>query len=143
MAVQTCELDTWDGSILLQRRSLDLDLIAVGSTVLGSSDPHRLGEILKDLNGGLPVDAGIRDADALLQARGALRRHLLVAFVDIGLDHDADDGLLALPQLVADDLGHLGLVSVVLARVACCVSVSKRLDQRDGSRRTHRASSQS
>src|SRR5690606_32140955 len=50
--------------------------------------------------------------------RGALGGDLLVALVDVGLDHDADDGVFALAQLVGDDLGDLGLVVVVLLGVA-------------------------
>lgn len=80
--------------------------------------PHRGGQVLEHRDGRVPVDARVRDADALLEAGGPLGGHLLVALVDVGLDHDADDGLLAVAQLVGDDLGHFGLVAVVLVGVA-------------------------
>lgn len=80
---------------------------------------HRLGEVLERRDGRLPVDAGVGDADALLEAPGPLGGDLLVALVDVGLDHDADDGILALAELVGDGGGHLGLVAVVLVGVAC------------------------
>lgn len=70
-------------------------------------------EALEDVNRALPVDAGVGDADSLLQRGGALGGYLLVAFVDVGLDHDADDGGLTGGELLADNLCDLGLVSVV------------------------------
>jgi hypothetical protein len=42
----------------------------------------------------------------------------LVTLANVGLDHDTNDGLLTLTELFANDLGNLGLVSVVLGRVA-------------------------
>ena len=48
---------------------------------------------------------------------GTLRGHLLVTLVDVGLDHDTDDGSLTLAKLVGDLLGDEGLVEVVLLRV--------------------------
>jgi hypothetical protein len=80
--------------------------------------PDRSGKILENRDGVVPVDAGIGDADALPQSSGAFGRHLLVALVDVGLDHHTDDGSLALAKLVGDDLGNLGLVAMVLIRVA-------------------------
>lgn len=41
----------------------------------------------------------------------------MVAFVDVGLDHHANDGGLAFPDLVTDNLGNLGLVAMVLVGI--------------------------
>merc|ERR1712115_368816 len=46
------------------------------------------------------------------------RRHLLRAFVDVALDHDAHDGFLAASHLLGESVCHLGLVLVVLLAVA-------------------------
>ena len=106
---------------------------------------HRLGEVLERRDGGLPVDAGVRDADALLEAGGALGGDLLVALVDVGLDHDADDGGLSLAELVGDGGGHLGLVAVVLVGVAWkeLVPAFERKPRPERKGGTHRESSQS
>lgn len=86
--------------------------------VLLSALSHSGGEILEHRDRRLPVDTRISDADAPFQAGGALWWYFLVALVDIRLDHDASDGHLALAQLVANHLGDLGLIAVVLAGVA-------------------------
>lgn len=92
---------------------------AVGSSLpLLSPVADGGGQVLEHGDGGLPVDAGIGDGDALLEAAGALGRHLLVALVNVGLDHDADNARLALANLLGDRLGHQGLVAVVLVGVA-------------------------
>jgi hypothetical protein len=75
-------------------------------------------KVLEHAHGGVPVNARIGDRDALLEAAGALRGDLLVALVDVGLDHDTNDAGLAVADLVCDVLGDLGLVAVVLARIA-------------------------
>lgn len=94
--------------------------MAIGvALVLLSALPHCRSEILEHSDGVLPVDTRVGDAHALLEAGGSLRWDLLVALVDVRLDHDTNDGLLALAKLVADVLGDLGLVAVVLARVTC------------------------
>ena len=61
-----------------------------------SADADSLGEILEDRHRVLPVDAGICDADTRLESGGALGRNFLVALVDVGLDHDTNNGLLTL-----------------------------------------------
>lgn len=79
---------------------------------------HGGGEVLEHGDGGVPVDAGVGDADALLESGGALGGDLLVTSVDVGLEHDTDDGGLAGAQLLGDGGGDLGLVVVVLEGVA-------------------------
>lgn len=80
------------------------------------SNPLR--ELLKDLHRRIPIDARVGDADTLLQRSGAFGRDFLVALVDVGFYHDADDGRLAFAELVADRLRHVRLVAVVFVRVA-------------------------
>ena len=81
------------------------------------------GEILEHTNSGVPINASIGDRDTLLEAAGTLRGDLLVALVDVGLDHDTNNAGLAIADLVCDVLGDLGLVAVVLIGVACRLSV--------------------
>lgn len=105
--------------IFLDKRSLSFrDAIAVRVVYLPPGS-DRSCEVLKNVDSRIPVNAGVGDANAPLQTRWALRRYLLVAFVDVGLDHYTNDGLLSLSELVGDDLGDLGLVSVILVRVTC------------------------
>lgn len=105
--------------ILLDECRLRLgDAVAVRNVLL-SPGPNGGGEVLKNLHGRVPVDTGISDTNALLQTRWTFGRHFLVAFVDVGLDHHTNDGLLAFSKLISDDLGDLRLVSVVLVRIAC------------------------
>jgi hypothetical protein len=90
-------------------------IVAVG--IQASSHAHRLGELLENLNGSLPVNAGVGDTDTLLEAGWTLLWNLLVALVDVGLDHDTNNGTLAGADLVTNDLGDLWLVAVVLVGV--------------------------
>lgn len=80
-----------------------------------------ISELLENLDRSIPVYAGVCDADAFLE-RGQPTCicwwWLLVAFVDVGLDHDADDTVFALAELVTDGLGDFWLVAVVLQGVA-------------------------
>jgi len=89
-----------------------------GTAIYLSAGADSLGEVFEDSHCVLPVNAGICDANTRLESSGALSRNFLVAFVDVGLDHDTNDGLFTLPQLVSDDLGNLGLVVVILLGVA-------------------------
>lgn len=50
---------------------------------------------------------------------GPLGRDLLAAFIDVGLEHHADDGGLAGAELVGYGAGDEGLVGVVFGGVAC------------------------
>lgn len=74
-------------------------------------------EIVQHLDGHLPVNASIGDTDALEESGRSLGGHLLVTLVDIRLNHDTDDGGLALAQLIGDLLGDDRLVKVVLPGV--------------------------
>lgn len=76
-----------------------------------------ISEVLKHSDGVLPANASISDADTALEGSRALGGNLLVTFADVGLNHDTDDGLLTLTELVTNDLGNLGLVLVVLGGV--------------------------
>lgn len=80
--------------------------------------PNRFGKLLENFDGGFPVDTSISDADTLLKTRRSLRWYLLVAFVDVGFNHDTDDGFLASTELFTNNLGYLGLVSVVFVGVS-------------------------
>lgn len=111
-------------SILLQERWFVRCLVAVAisSTILLSPCSNCGRKILEDCDGAVPINAGIGDTDALRKCCRALGRDLLVTLADIGLDHDTDDGIFALSELITNYLGHLWLVPVVLVRVACFVS---------------------
>ncbi len=83
-----------------------------------TSCPDGLGELFENFLGGVPTDTGIRDADTLLEAGWSLRGNLLVALVQIGLDHHPHDARLPVPNLIPDHLGHLRLIAVILVGIA-------------------------
>ena len=95
---------------------------AVGAVGLGcqesTTSAHTVRQIVQHINGHLPVDAGIGDADTAEESGGALGGNLLVTLVDVGFDHDTDDTGLTLAELIGDLLGDQGLVEVVLLGVA-------------------------
>lgn len=92
---------------------------AVGLLVDLSSRADRISQLLEHNDCGFPVDAGICDGDTLLERSQTTRRgNLLVALVNVGLDHDTNNASLSLADLVADNLCDLGLVLVVLLGVA-------------------------
>jgi hypothetical protein len=75
--------------------------LTVGGRLLGlSSDSDGLGEVLEDVDGCLPADAGVGDTDTSLEAGGTLGRHLLGTLVEVGLDHDTNNTLLAGAKLL-------------------------------------------
>lgn len=71
-------------------------------------------QIFEDSDCSLPVDAGIGDTDALLETAWTLCRDLLCAFINMRFNHDANNAVLTVAELVGDGLGDLGLVLVVL-----------------------------
>ncbi len=77
------------------------------------ADPTR--QVPEDVHGRVPIDASVRDADALLQARETVLRNLLVPGAEVRFDHDADYALLAGAELVDYVVGDQWLVVVVLA----------------------------
>ena len=83
--------------------------------------PHSIGQLLQHTNRGIPVNTCIGDTHTTLdrgQAATIGRRGFLVALVDVGFDHDADDSGFAFAELVANRLRDFGLVAVVFLRVA-------------------------
>ena len=80
--------------------------------------PDGSSEVLEDIDGRLPADAGVGDGNTLLETAGTLGGHLLVSLVDVRLNHDADNGVLAGTKLIGNGFGDLGLVAVVLERVS-------------------------
>jgi len=93
---------------------------AIGrGTLLLSALSDSCGQIFENLDCGVPIDASVCDGDTLLEAGWTLRRDFLSALVDVGFNHDTDNGVLAVAKLICDDLGDLGLVAVVLQGVAC------------------------
>lgn len=77
-----------------------------------------VGEVLEHSDGVLPANASISDTDTALEGSRTLGGNLLVTLANVGLNHDTDDGLLTLTELVTNNLGNLGLVLVVLGGVA-------------------------
>lgn len=80
--------------------------------------PHSFSQLLKHLNRGIPVNTRVRNGYSALQACRPLGRHLLVALMQMRLDHDTDDPVLTFAELIANGLRDFGLVFVVLLRVA-------------------------
>lgn len=79
---------------------------------------HARRKTLEHRHRRLPADASVRDTHALLQRRRPFCRHLLRALVDVALDHHAHDARVAGCDLRAHGRGDLGLVAMVLQRVA-------------------------
>lgn len=105
---------------LLDESSLVVLAMAIAEerAVLFPPIPDRSRQVFQDLDSAIPVDAGIGNANTLLKPTRSLGRDLLIALVNVGLNHDPDNRLLAFPQLVTNDLGDLWLVSVIFIRVA-------------------------
>ena len=82
-----------------------------------SSGANSLSQLLEDFNRRFPADAGVGNADTFLQLGWSFGRNLLVSFVDVGLNHHANNSRLALPNLITDDLSNLGLVAMVLVGI--------------------------
>lgn len=72
--------------------------------------PHRGGEIIQHVHGGLPIDARVRDGHASLERLLAFLGHVLPPFVDVALDHNANDSVLAAAHLLGDGFGDDRLV---------------------------------
>jgi len=76
-------------------------LLTVGGRLLGlSSNSDGLGEIFEYVDSGLPADAGVGDTDTSLEAGGALGRDLLGTLVEVRLNHDTNNTLLAGAELL-------------------------------------------
>ena len=84
-----------------------------------ASRPHGICELLQDIDGVVPINARIRDADAFLQHSETAGSGLLIALIDVGFDHNANDTVLTLAELVTDGLSDFWLVAVVLLGIAC------------------------
>ena len=85
---------------------------------------HSPRQVAEHADRRVPIDASVRDADALLQARQTALGHLLAPGAEVRLEHHADDSPFARAQLVGDGVGDQGLVVVVFAGVAWEGSVS-------------------
>lgn len=83
-----------------------------------SPSSHGSSQVFEHEDSGLPIDASVCNADALFQGRGALGWDLLVAFVDIRFDHDADYGHFTFAKLFCNSFGDLWLVVVVFLRIS-------------------------
>ncbi len=59
------------------------------------SRPYGLSELFQHRDRRVPIDTCIRNTDALFQGRGSFGGNFLVAFMDEGFNHDADDAGLA------------------------------------------------
>ena len=76
-------------------------------------------ELVEHVDGGLPADAAVGNRDAVLELVDlAVLGLALLALVEMRLDHDTGDGVLAVLELLGDGVDHLGLVAEVLVRVA-------------------------
>ena len=80
--------------------------------------PDGSSQVLEHVDRGIPVDAGVGNGDTPLETRRSFGWDFLVALVKMRLDHDTDNTILACAKLVSDDLGDLGLISVILEGVA-------------------------
>lgn len=101
-----------------ESRPLMNSIGAVGS-LLGASGAHSIGELFKHFHCRIPINASISNRHTLLQCCETTSSWgLLVALIDVRLNHYANNPRLAFTDLIANDLCDLGLVLVVLLRVA-------------------------
>jgi len=91
-----------------------------GAFAGSSALPCRCCEVGEDLDGGVPVDAGVSDTDTVLEGGGhcLARVQLLIAFIDVALNHDTNDRPVACGDLLTDVGTYDGLVAVLLLGVA-------------------------
>jgi hypothetical protein len=113
--------------------------IRLGAVDLATS-ADSISQVFEDGDGVLPANASISDADTTLETSRTLSGDLLVTLTNVGLDHDTDNSLLTLTELLTNNLGNLGLVSVVLGRVSY---YKLKLRTSKGYTQTYRGSSQS
>lgn len=64
------------------------------------------------------MNTSVCDADALLQSTWTFCWDLLIAFVDVGFDHDANNACLTGTDLFREGCSDLGLITVIFIRVA-------------------------
>ena len=90
----------------------------VGSLLKLSPLSYGGRQVFQDIYSAFPADAGVCDADALLESRWTFCRHALLALIDVGFDHDADNATLAFSNLFSDRARYLGLIAVVLVGIS-------------------------
>ena len=83
-------------------------------------------EAIEHLHGRRPVNTGVGDRDTVLESRRTIWWDVLAAAVDVRLDHHTGDSIVAGTKLFADVVDDLGLVVVVLLRVAVCMAQVSR-----------------
>jgi hypothetical protein len=86
-----------------------------------SSLLNSIGQLGQDLFSIFPTDTCVGDGDCVFETRLSFLGHLLVALVDVRFDHDAHDCFFSSGDLGGEFVGDLGLVHVVLFRVAVTV----------------------
>lgn len=91
--------------------------VAVGGVLTSLSNSR--SQVFQDIDGIVPVNARICDTDPLLQSGWSLGWNFLVALIDVRFNHDTNDRSLSGFQLVTNNLGNLGLISVIFVRVTC------------------------
>lgn len=82
-----------------------------------SSRLNSRGKITQHRFGFFPIDAGICDRNAVFQSTRAILRDTLLAFVQVGFNHDAYKSVFALSNLIRNTLRYFGLVFMVLVGV--------------------------
>src|SRR5262249_35710600 len=83
-----------------------------------SSLPHRTSKIFQHLNSSVPADTRVGNTDALLQPAWSLRWNLLVAFVDVALNHHTHNTIITIFNLFSNRGSNFRLVPMVLLRIA-------------------------
>lgn len=93
-------------------------LHAISFALLGSPFSNGQSKVLEYGYGALEINAGIGDRHTTLETTRTLWWYLLVALVDVGLDHHANNAGLTFADLSGNVLGDEWLVSVVLIGVS-------------------------
>ncbi len=81
-----------------------------------ASGADAFGEDIEDVEGAIPIDAGVGDADTVGELLTGLAA--LVASIDVAFNHDGTDGLAAFAQLLGNVDGNVLLQFPLLVAVA-------------------------
>lgn len=71
-----------------------LALVQSDNSMLCTEVSHRI-QIVQHSDCRVPVDAAVGDTDAILEAGRTVCRYVLLSLVDVGLDHNTCNGMIA------------------------------------------------
>jgi len=84
----------------------------------GTAELSGFIQSVQHVDGSLPVNTSVGDADTVFESGGAIFGNVLPAGVNVGFDHDTGDRAVTSNELLADGVNNLWLVVVILERVS-------------------------